>query len=234
MFRPESNLNSLTTLGAVKPAIYRAGGVAALTIGVAYLIIIALYASVGLPPTGGEAWLQYLEGKTQAWWAIVGISVFTNFLFVPIALAFYFALRDINRIAMLIGVAFIGLFVVLELAVNWAGYAALLVLSKQYAATATASERALFIAAAHYPAAVIASPLALVYAIGTLSFGFLVIGWVMRQGVFNQLTAYVGIVTGLLGLAAVAGVSLAIILNAVFATLWLFLVGARLCRLVQE
>jgi hypothetical protein len=213
--------------------VYRLGGVASLAIGVAYIAIIALYASVGAPPVGGEAWLTYLAGKTTAWWAIVGVSVLTNFLFVPVALSLYFALRRVNRIATLIGVAFVGLFVTLELAVNWASYASLIMLSQDYAAASNESQRAILVAAASYPSVVIASPLALVYAIGTLSFGFLVIGWVMLKGVFNKLTAYVGIVTGILGIAAVAGVSIAVILNAVFATIWLFLVGYRLYRLAE-
>lgn len=217
--------------GATDKWLFRVGGMAALAIGVAYIAIIGLYASVGAPPVGGEAWLSYLAGKTAAWWAIVGVSVLTNFLFVPVSLAFYFALKEINRIAMLIAVAFVGLFVTLELAVNWAGYAALIMLSKDYAAATNDGLKAILIGAASYPAAVIASPLALVYAIGTLSFGFLIIGLVMLKGVFSRLTAYVGILTGILGMAAVAGVSIAVILNAVSATVWLFLVGYRLYRL---
>jgi hypothetical protein len=53
----------------------------------------------------------------------------------------------------------------------------------------------------------------------------------MLKGVFNKLTAYIGIMTAMLGIAAVAGVSLAVILNAVSATMWLFLVGYRFYRL---
>ncbi len=222
------------TANAIDPTdkgLLRVGGLAALAIGAAYIAIIALYAAVGAPPVGGEAWLNYLAGKTTAWWAIVGVSVLTNFLFLPVAFALYGALKGVNRAAMLIGVAFIGLFVTLELAVNWVSYASLIMLSQDYIAATSDSQRAMLVAAASYPSAVIASPLALVYAIGTLSFGFLVIGLVMRQGVFNKLTAYVGILTGVLGIVAVMGVSIAVILNAVSATLWLFLVGYRLYRL---
>lgn len=213
--------------------LFRMGGLSALVIGLAYLVIIGLYSVTGAPPVGGEAWLNYLVGKTSAWWAIVGISVFTNFLYVPVALALYFALYRVNYQAMLIGVAFVGLFITLELAVNWASYASLIMLSGDYAAASDDAQRALLIAAANYPSSVIASPLALVYAVGTLSFGFLVIGVVMLHGVFNKLTAYLGILTGILGLMAVAGVGLAVILNAVSATLWLFFVGYRLYRLAR-
>ena len=91
----------------------------------------------------------------------------------------------------------------------------------------------MFVAAATFASAVLESPLAAVWAIGTLSFGFLVIGFVMLKGVFSKPTAYIGILTGVLGIAAVAGVSIAVILNAVFATIWLFFVGYRLYRLAQ-
>ncbi|MEZ4658939.1 MAG: hypothetical protein R2911_15340 [Caldilineaceae bacterium] len=211
--------------------LFRVGGLSALAIGVAYMVIIALYAQVGAPPIGGQAWLDYLAGKTTLWWAIIDISILTNFLFVPVALALFAALKQVNRNAMLIAVGFVGLFVVLELAVNWSSYAALVMLSVDYAAAANDAQRAVYIAAASYPSAVLASPLALIYAIGTLSFGFLIIGYVMLKGLFNKITAYVGIITGILGIVAVAGWSIAVILNAIFATIWLLLVGYRLYRL---
>lgn len=211
--------------------IYRVGGVAAVAIGVIYLVIIGLYALVGVPPVGGEARLEYLVGKTGAWWAIVGLSVFTNFLYVPVALALFFALKGLNRNAMLIGSAFIGLFVILENAVNWTIYGALILLSQGYASAINQAQKVPFVAAATFASAVLESPLAAVWAIGTLSFGFLIIGFVMLKGVFSKITAYLGILTGILGIAAVAGVGIAVILNALFATIWLFFVGYRLLKL---
>jgi hypothetical protein len=134
---------------------------------------------------------------------------------------------------MLIAVAFVGLFIALENAVNWTSYGSLILLSRDYAAAPNESQRAIFVAAATYASATLDSPLAGVWAIGTLSFGFLVIGFVMRKSVFHKFTAYVGILTGILGIAAVAGVGIAVIPNAVFALIWLFLVGYRLYRLAQ-
>lgn len=209
-----------------------AGGIAAIGIGVGYVIVIGLFASAGAPPVGGEAWLAYLADKTNTWWAIVLVSVVTNFLFVPVVLALYQLLAAYHRTAMMIAAAFVGLFVTLELAVNWTSYGALLVMSEDYAA-ADAGERAALVAAAGFPSAVIESPLALVYAVGTLSLAVLIIGLVMRGGVFNRLTAYLGIVTGVLGLAAVAGFDLAVILNAVGATVWVLLVGVKLITMAR-
>ncbi len=137
---------------------YRVGGIAALILGTAYIIIVPLYAHVGAAPTGGEAWFKYLPGKTTVWWAILGLSVLT----------------------------------------------------------------------------VLASPLEIIYAIVTLSFGILVIGLVMLRGVFNKTTAYLGLVTGILGVVSVAGLTLTIIMNALCATAWILFVGYRLYRLAQE
>ena len=48
--------------------LYRVGGTSALVIGIGYIIIFPLFALVGAPPSGGEVWLKYLEGKTTVWW----------------------------------------------------------------------------------------------------------------------------------------------------------------------
>jgi hypothetical protein len=213
---------------------YRVGGISALVLGVAYIIIVPLYAHVGAAPTGGEAWFKYLPGKTTVWWAILGLSVLTDFLFVPVAFALYLALKGVNRNAMLLATAFVGLFVVLDLAVTWSHYASMLILYSNYSKATDDVQRAGYVAAANYASAVLASPLEIVYAIVTLSFGILVIGFVMLRGVFNKITAYLGLATGILGIVSLAGLSLTIIMNALFATAWILFVGYRLYRLAQE
>ena len=65
--------------------LYRVGGISALILGLAYIATIALYVPVGAPPSGAEARLTYLAGKTRVWWAILALSVLTDFLFVPVA-----------------------------------------------------------------------------------------------------------------------------------------------------
>ncbi|MBV8114288.1 MAG: hypothetical protein JO300_06070 [Silvibacterium sp.] len=213
---------------------FRVGSFAAVALGIGYIIIIALYARVGAPPSsGGEAWFRYLAGKTAIWWAILGLSVFTDLLYLPLALALYLALKRINRNLMLLATAFIGLFVVLDLAVTWTHYASILALYGRYSAATGDAQRAAYLAAADYASAMLASRLEVVYAIVTLSFGILLTALVMRRGSFDQITAWLGLVTGVLGIASLTGSSLAIIGNALFATLWLFFVGYRLYRLAR-
>jgi hypothetical protein len=213
---------------------FRVGSIAAIVLGIGYIIIFPLYARVGAPPSGGEAWFKYLPGKTTLWWAILGLSVFTDFLFVPLALALYLALKKVDRNAMLLASAFIGLFVALDLAVTWSHFASILVLYGKYCTATSDVQRAGYLAAADYGSAMLTSPLEVVYAIVTLSFGILVTGVVMLKGLFDKITAYLGLATGVLGIASLTGFSLAIIGNALFATVWLFAAGYRLHRLAQD
>ena len=215
-------------------SLYRVGGISALAIGIAYIIIIPLFAHVGgAPSSGGEAWLKYLEGRTTVWWAILGLSVFTDFLFVPVALSLYLALERVNRNAMLVATAFVGLFVVLDMAVLWTNYASLLTLSALHTAATTDVQRASYVAAADYASAVLASHTEVFYSIVDLSLAILIIGFVMlkAKGIFNKTTAYLGLAAGIFGIVSIAGFFVIIIINALLVTLWLLFVGYRLFKL---
>jgi len=158
----------------------------------------------------------------------------TDLLFLPIAASLYLALKHMNRNVMLIAIAFVSLFIVLDLAVTWANYASLISLSGSYAAATSDAQRESYVAAANYAAAVLASRLEIAYSIVNLSFAILLIGAVMLKGVFNKITAYLGLATGLVGIASLAGFGVTVIVNAVLATVWIFLIGYRLLRLGQD
>jgi hypothetical protein len=165
------------------------------------------------------------------WWIIVGLSVLTDLLYVPVALSLYLALKEVNRNAMLLATAFVGLFIVLDLAVTWTNEAALITLSGNYAAAANEVQRAAYVAAADYASVVLASHLAPVYAIAILSFAVLIIGGVMLKGGFSRTAGYLALATGILGIASIAGWMVTIILNAALITVWILIVAYRLWRL---
>jgi hypothetical protein len=220
--------------------LYRWGGVSAIAIGIGYLVVIGLYVPIGAPPSGAEARLAYVAAHPTTWWAILGLSVFTDFLFVPMALALYLALKGINRGAMLLATACVGLFVVLDLALTWTSYEALITLSGQYAAAASDAQKAAAVAAAVYPSAVLESRLLFVYNSLTLALGILMTGFVMLTGIFSRWTAYLGLATGILGIISVAGpylvsaLGMTIILTSILTTVWVLVVGYRLCGLGRE
>jgi hypothetical protein len=221
--------------------LYRVGGISAIVFGIAYIVIIALYVPMGARPSGVEAWLAYIAGNTLAWWAILGLSVLTDFLLVPVALSLYLALKGINQNAMRVAITFVGLFVVLDLALTWTNYASLITLSGHYVAATNDAQRAVFVAAAYYPATVLGSNLLFVYNSFTLAVGILMTGLGMLKGIFSKSTAYLGLATGILGIVSVASSffassvsSVSIILASVLTTVWFLFVGYRLYRLGQK
>src|SRR6266566_5106898 len=227
------------TVSVIEPDgkwLYRVGGTA-LVIGIGYIIIFPSFAHVGaLPSSGGEVWLKYLEGKTTVWWAMLGLSVLTDFLFVPVALSLYVALERVNRNAMLIATAFVGLFVVLDMAVTWTNYASLLTLSGLHDAATNDVQRAAYVAAANYASAVLASRTEVFYSIVDFSVAILIIGFVMLKGkgIISKTTAYLGLAAGIFGIGSIAGLFVIIIVNAVLTTVWVWFVGYRLFRLGQR
>jgi hypothetical protein len=70
--------SDIDATGREQKQFYRVGGIAALVLAVGYVVIFPLYAKVGAPPSGGEAWFRYLAGRTTVWWIILGLSVFTD------------------------------------------------------------------------------------------------------------------------------------------------------------
>ena len=237
-------MNSINkTTGVVDPEgkwLYRVGGISALVLGIGYIIMIALYVPMGASPSGAKGRLTYLAGNPTAWWAILSLSVLTDFLYVPVALSLYFALKGINRNAMLLATACLGLFVVLDLAITWTNFASLIALSGKYAAATTDAQRAVFVAAASYPSAVAESTLLAVYIILVPGVGILITGLVMLKGIFSKSTAYLAVVSGILSIVSVVGsffvssLGITIIIASALLTVWLFFVAYRLYRLGQQ
>ena len=220
--------------------LYRVGGMSALAVGVAYLIIIVLYIPAGAPPSSAEERLVYLSGNTAVWWAILDLSVLTDFLFIPVGFSLYLALKGINKNVMLLATCLIALFIILDLAITWTNYATLITLSDGYAAATNDAERAVYVTAAIYPSIVLGSRLLFVYNTLTLSVGILLTGVVMLKGIFSKSTAYLGLGTGILGIVAVIGpffasaLNAAIILASLLTTLWVIFAGYNLYKLGRQ
>jgi hypothetical protein len=215
----------------------RLGGVAAIILALSYVAITALYITAGaIPDYVGQPWLEYLHGQQVVWWSIAGLSVLTDVLFLVVAASLYVALRSADATAAFVGAGLLALFAILDLAVTWPNYAALITLSGQYAASTDDARREALAVAADLPAAILGSSLFAVYAILVPSLGILVLGWVMRRGPFGQGTAYLGVLTGILGIVAVLGPYLVpalgavVILTSILTALWVLLVGIRLLR----
>jgi hypothetical protein len=220
--------------------LYRVGGVSAIILSISYIIITVLYVLGGALPSGGEEWLKHLAKHTMEWRAIIGFSVLTDFLFMFVLWSLYCVLKEVNKNAILAGIGFVGLFVVLDLAVTWPNYSSLISLSSKYAITNNETQRMAFVWAANYAYGVLSSNLFAVYAILVPALGISIIGLVMLKGTFSKVASYLGIVTGILGIISVVGpffftaLSMIAIITSVFTTVWVLFVGVQLLKISQQ
>jgi hypothetical protein len=237
MIMEKSQFNSVNSN---MKGLYRMGGISAIVLGMSYIIITVLYALSGALPSGGEEWLNHISRHILEWRAILGLSVLTDFLFILVAWSLYIALKEVNRNAILAGTGFVGLFVVLDLAVTWPNYSSLINLSCKYAAAINDTHRVALVAAANYAVGVLSSKLFAVYAILVPALGILIIGFVMIKGTFSKVTGYLGVVTGILGIISVVGpffiaaLGITTIITSVLTTLWVLFVGYKLLILCQQ
>lgn len=219
---------------------YRAGGIAAFILVICWFLTFPLYAVGGGPePLGAEARLLHYMGRETAWWGILVVMVFTDLLYVGIALALYQSMKKVDQGLMLLFIAFKGLFFALDLGLLWPNHAALFNLSKLYAAAMSEAQRAAIVGSAVAPSAMLDSLLPVLYSIVFPSLGTLFASLAMLKGVFSKRTAYLGLIVGVTGIAAIADPFMGAlgqihIVNALLATIWWLLVGYRLYKLGQQ
>jgi hypothetical protein len=217
--------------------LFRAGAIATFVLVLGWFLTFPIYGSVGIAPPGAEARLIHYGTHATGWWAILGLMVSTDVIYVVVWLALYDALKAINRAFMLLALACHLLFVVLDLAVTWTNHAALFTLGTEYLTAATNTERALLVAAARAPAAVLDSPPAAFYAIAIPALGTLLAGIVVLKGGLSRIIGYLAIAVGVTGVAAVVGPHIigpsdpTHIFNALLATAWYIWAGWTLFKL---
>ena len=125
----------------------------------------------------------------------------------------------------------------LDLAVTWTSYAALIELSRGFRDLADPAAQTARVAAASYAAALLDSSLFAAYVILVPGLGVGALGLVMARSGFSQAGGYIGIFAAVLAIAAVVGpifaesLSALAIPTAVLTTVWVLIAGYRLIRL---
>jgi len=214
--------------------VYRVGGVCLLLTGAIYLIGAVLSVMMGPAPSDGEKYLNSVAGHLHLAQINFGLFALTDFLLLPAALAFFLALKHIAKNAMLIASGLTALFIVLDLAVTEMNSLTLVTLTQHFAAAASETQRAAYVAAADYALATL--PIATFYSYVLSSAGFLITSIVMLKGPFSKPTAFLGITAcleGIVGGFYVVFPALAALLIPSLVTfgIWSFFAGSRLCRL---
>ena len=215
--------------------LYRAGSVSAALFVVLVIVPLVLIFTTSQPPiSGGAATLQYIASHKFVYLtelvSFVGLSVPAMVVF----LALYAALKHLNKSYAALG-ALLGIASeVAALTYNSSPQSlnsGLLYLSDQYMAATTAAQRIALATAAEGLIAVANA----VAAAGILTaIGILIISLVMLKGVFHKGVAYLGIVTGVLGIISeplrpILGLGYAV--YGLLLPIWFIAVGWKLYRL---
>lgn len=217
--------------------LYRAGGVAGLLAGVIYIVAMVLIFTTPAPPTaGGVVTLEYIAGHRSLYILKQILWLGPSVLAMVVFLALYPALKQVNRSYAALG-AVLGI-AAWALSLAWPttgeGSPILVALSDSYAAAPTATERTAFATAAEVLIATEAIPTI----IGVLqTVGILIISLVMIKGVFPKWVAYLGVVTGAIGVVSEALISVLGIVYAIYGVLvivWFFVIGWQLYRLERN
>jgi Domain of unknown function (DUF4386) len=193
----------------------------------------ALHRHTAPPTAGGTATLDYIAAHRtlyivhQQLWLVPGVFAMVTYL------AIYPALRHMDGSIAALGAAVGGSAWALTLAIptTSTGAPALVYLSDQFTATADPARRAALTAAAETLIAQNRTP----GAVGVLTtVGLLIVSMVMLKGVFPRAVAYLGIATGVLGIASEAlrpVIEGGYAVYGVLLLVWMGAVGWRLLRL---
>ncbi|MER6973495.1 hypothetical protein ABT304_20695 [Nocardioides sp. NPDC000445] len=183
-------------------ALYRAGAVSAGVAVVLYVAALALFTLTPAPPeSGGRAMLEYVDAHRASYilrqllWLTP--SLFLMVVFLALAVAVRRHGQGLAAVAAVIAV--------MSWAVSFAwpttgdGSLAMVVLSDRYAEAATESEQAPFVAGAEILDALNGVPAV----IGVLqTVGLLLVSLLMLRGTFPKPLAWLGVATGVVGIAA--------------------------------
>jgi len=201
--------------------------------GLGALVVVALSVPLVSSLTSGQAALNNLAGQATLAQIGFGLDNLLPLFVIPAALALYFALKGINRSAIIVAASFHGLFAILHLAIG-PNYLSLVTLSQSYQAATSNAQSAAYLATANYVYATDSVAFAVVLLVGGIA--VLISGLVMLKGVFNKSVAYLGVAAGMLGIIAgptslVPALLVVEVIYVIIVAVWDLLVGFKLYRL---
>jgi hypothetical protein len=217
-----------------RKGLYLIGGISLIIIGILYFGGMIMSLIIGPPPSSSVIYFTAIAAHPIV--APVNFAAFivAHFLLIPAIFALYFALKGVNRTAMLLATAFWGIFIALDIGVTEMSSMALVTLGHSYAAAMSEAQRSAYMAAANYALATL--PLATFYSYVVSSIGLLITSILMLRGPFMRGVAFFGIgasVLGIIGGFYIFVPALAVLLSPclIAFVLWLVFTGIRLCLL---
>lgn len=208
----------------------RAGGISLIIAGVLFLLATATFAVIPFS-SDPETNLRSIAAYKLLYQTQIGFFALATILFAPSAMALYVVLRDVNRgytalAAVLVGVALAASLVILSI-----GYS-LISLSSGLVDAKSDVQKAAILAASN----VVSSSTAAGFALTSWIYGFatFLFSLAMRKGIFSKGVAWLGIVTGTIGIISgipIPALGIVVLVSTVLYAVWFFAVGAKLSRL---
>jgi len=212
--------------------LYRIGGVAILANGVIFIIGVPLLVFLGGLPSSGQAALTLTGGQRLLGQAATTLFALSDLLAIPAILALFVALSGVKKTYAAIASGFVGLFIAMDFGVNVVTFSSLLSLTDKYAAATTDAQRASYVATADVLISVSSSGVYLADLV--LAVGILFLGLAMLKGVFGKGTAYLGVLTGVVGIIGsipVPALGVLFVVEIVLTAIFFLAAGFRLYRM---
>jgi hypothetical protein len=214
--------------------IYKVGGICLFLAGIIFITVAILSMFLGPAPSSAEPYLKSLATNTVLAQINFGLYAFSDFLFLPVVLALYLSLKQINKNVMLIAAGLMTLYIIFDFGITELNSLTLVSLTQNYSTAINDLQRSTILASAAYALATL--PLATFCSFIVSSVGLIIIGFVILRGVFSKPTGLLAITAGIEGtIGAFYGIfpSLAAFLVPALITygLWAFFGGIRLFKL---
>jgi fumarate reductase subunit D len=227
----QNHLNDSETSDSNFNNLYQIGGAAALITALIMPVQIIIYIIFPPPSNVIGFFMLFQENSLLGLLALDLLIIVDQILLVPIILALYAALRRANESFMAIALTIYIVGIVTYFTSNTV--LEMLSLSNQYAAATTESQRLMLLAAGHVMLAIYeGTAFSLSYIL--LAFAGIIISAVMlRSNIFSKVTAYSGILAGVIALGLFVpkiGIFISIF-SILFYEIWYILISRRLFQL---
>jgi hypothetical protein len=226
-------------------SLYKVGGISLIAGGLCYLLATLEAYTPGAngwaePPfVSAQTFITAMANHAHAAYLTWGFFTMVDFLALPVMIALYFALKGVNRDAVMVGIGLLLMSVILDAAVAEVGFFTGTSLSVTWAATTDPVLKAAYLAAATH--AVLQTEFAWPYSYFLGFAGWIVITAVMRKSVFGKWIGWFGLVASTLfvldmaSVYVVPGVAAGLILPLQWAFVAFYMIaGVRLFNLGRK
>ncbi len=185
--------------------------------GILFIVDLPLLLTLGPPPATGEQAVTLVAGQSLLFRTAIGIFIAAGMLFIPAVIALYLALKELDKNSALVATGLAGIAIPVYLGATIMNYS---LTGVKDAAVAQFVLNAVAVGN--------------VVSIIIFSISILILAMIMRKGVFGRNMAYLGTLTGVVGIIGsipVAILGLVGLVSVILFAIWFLALGSKLYRL---